>query len=83
MLFCLFVVFVFVVVVFVIHFHIHFLQKWSPSFIVYGDMGRSGGAQSLPALTKEVASGEHVAILHVGDFAYDLDSAGGVVCSLY
>ena len=47
--------------------------------IVYGDMGRTGGEPSLPALIQEVASGSYDAILHVGDFAYDLDSDGGVV----
>ena len=46
---------------------------------MYGDMGRHGGAQSLPALISEVASESYTAILHVGDFAYDLDSDGGVV----
>ncbi|KAL5467051.1 hypothetical protein EMCRGX_G031218 [Ephydatia muelleri] len=53
-------------------------QIWSLSFIVYGDMGRTGGEPSLPALIQEVASGGYDAILHVGDFAYDLDSDGGV-----
>ena len=42
-------------------------------------MGRHGGAESLPALIEEVASRDYAAILHVGDFAYDLDSQGGVV----
>lgn len=42
-------------------------------------MGRTGGEPSLPALIQEVASGGYDAILHVGDFAYDLDSDGGVV----
>ena len=42
-------------------------------------MGRTGGEPSLPALIQEVASGDYDAILHVGDFAYDLDSDGGVV----
>ncbi|KAL5467041.1 hypothetical protein EMCRGX_G031208 [Ephydatia muelleri] len=53
-------------------------QDWGPSLIVYGDMGRTGGEPSLPALIQEVASGGYDAILHVGDFAYDLDSDGGV-----
>ena len=42
-------------------------------------MGRHGGAESLPALIEEVASRDYAAILHIGDFAYDLDSQGGVV----
>ena len=55
-------------------------QAWSPKVLVYGDMGREGGSESLPALYKEAASGDYAAILHVGDFAYDLDSDGGEVC---
>ena len=55
------------------------MQDWSPQFIVYGDMGRHGGAQSLPALITEVATGNYAGILHVGDFAYDFHSDGGVV----
>ena len=55
------------------------MKDWSPNLIVYGDMGRTGGEPSLPALIQEVASGSYDAILHVGDFAYDLDSDGGVV----
>ena len=54
-------------------------QNWSPELLVYGDMGRHGGAESLPALIEEVASSNYAAILHIGDFAYDLDSQGGVV----
>ena len=46
---------------------------------MYGDVGRHGGAQSLPALISEVVSESYTARLHVGDFAYDLDSDGGVV----
>ena len=40
---------------------------------VYGDMGRSN-AVSLPWLVEEAASGGIDAVLHVGDFAYDLFS---------
>lgn len=57
------------------------------SVIVYGDMGRYGGAQTLRALKKEIAgngptsktSSVTDAIIHVGDFAYDLHSYGGLV----
>lgn len=56
---------------------------WSPKMLVYGDMGKEGGSQSLPSLYKEAASGEYNAILHVGDFAYDLDSDGGEVYTSY
>lgn len=53
-------------------------QSWPAQFIVYGDMGRHGGAQSLPALILEAATGSYAAFLHVGDFAYDFDSSGGI-----
>lgn len=50
-----------------------------PQLLVFGDMGRHGGAPSLKALTKETESGLNTAALHVGDFAYDLFSDGGQV----
>uniref|UniRef100_A0A8D9EJ63 Purple acid phosphatase n=1 Tax=Cacopsylla melanoneura TaxID=428564 RepID=A0A8D9EJ63_9HEMI len=47
----------------------------SPSYVaklaVYGDMGNVN-AQSLPRLQKETQDHEYDAILHVGDFAYDM-----------
>ena len=42
-------------------------------------MGRYGGAFILPHLRLEVESPENAAIIHVGDFAYDLNSDGGKV----
>lgn len=45
-------------------------------------MGKHGGAESLGALTSEIEAGDTHAILHVGDFAYDFDSDGGVVSSV-
>ena len=42
-------------------------------------MGKHGGSESLGALVSEVEAGDTHAILHVGDFAYDFDSDGGVV----
>ena len=42
-------------------------------------MGRHGGAPSLKALNKDSHSGLYTAVLHVGDFGYDLFSDGGVV----
>ena len=51
--------------------------------LVYGDMGKEGGSPSLPLLYKEAASGEYTAVLHVGDFAYDLDSDGGEVGAFF
>jgi hypothetical protein len=51
---------------------------WSPRLIVYGDMGRHGGEPTLQSLIKQVQSGYPQAIIHAGDFAYDLESNGGV-----
>ena len=59
------------------------LQNWVPRLLVYGDMGKHGGAESLGALVSEVEAGDTHAILHVGDFAYDFDSDGGVVRLVY
>lgn len=47
-------------------------SKWSPRFALYGDLGNKN-AQSLPRLQLEAMSGMYDAILHVGDFAYDLN----------
>ena len=55
------------------------IQNWIPWLLVYGDMGKHGGAESLGALVSEVEAGDTHAILHIGDFAYDFDSDGGVV----
>jgi len=53
-------------------------NNWIPKFLVYGDMGRHGGAQALPSLVNSVKSGYPTGIIHVGDFAYDLSTDGGV-----
>lgn len=53
-------------------------EEWSPQFLVYGDMGRIGGAPSLKRLIMEARSGRNTAALHVGDFAYDLQTDGGL-----
>ena len=42
-------------------------------------MGRVGGAPSLQRLISEARSGHNTAVLHVGDFAYDLNTQGGLV----
>ncbi|CAG7837424.1 unnamed protein product [Allacma fusca] len=52
--------------------------NWSPKFAVYGDMGNEN-AQSLPRLQREVEMGSYDAILHVGDFAYDMNSDNGLI----
>ncbi|XP_031557854.1 acid phosphatase type 7-like isoform X2 [Actinia tenebrosa] len=46
-------------------------NQWSPSLAVYGDLG-VGNAQSLSKLQTEVQNGDYDAVLHVGDFAYDM-----------
>lgn len=45
--------------------------QWSPQLAVYGDMGNEN-PQSLPRLQEETQRGLYDAILHVGDFAYDM-----------
>ena len=47
--------------------------SWAPWIGVYGDMGSVNG-QSIPRLQQEVARKTLDVILHVGDFAYDLDT---------
>lgn len=47
--------------------------NWSPRLAVLGDMG-SVNAKSLPMLTQSVRNSMYDAIIHVGDFAYDLDT---------
>uniref|UniRef100_A0A8D0H3S7 Purple acid phosphatase n=1 Tax=Sphenodon punctatus TaxID=8508 RepID=A0A8D0H3S7_SPHPU len=44
---------------------------WSPRFAVYGDMGLIN-PQSLPRLQRDTQQGMYDAVLHVGDFAYDM-----------
>nr|AYV89047.1 Iron/zinc purple acid phosphatase-like protein [Tetranychus truncatus] len=46
---------------------------WSPTFAVFGDLGNDNG-KSIPKLQQDSQDGAFDAILHVGDFAYDLDS---------
>ncbi|XP_073830324.1 acid phosphatase type 7-like isoform X2 [Musca autumnalis] len=53
-------------------------HTWSPSLVIYGDMGNEN-AQSLPRLQEEIQMGNVDAVLHVGDFAYDMHSADGKV----
>merc|ERR1711988_423541 len=44
---------------------------WSPRFALYGDLG-VGNAKSLSYLQQEGQSSMIDAILHIGDFAYDM-----------
>ncbi|XP_068249786.1 acid phosphatase type 7-like [Palaemon carinicauda] len=46
--------------------------EWSVRVAMFGDMG-SLNAQSLPRLQEEVSQNMYDAIIHVGDFAYDMD----------
>lgn len=48
-------------------------SNWSPRFAVYGDLGNIN-AQSMPRLQEEIQRGVYDAVLHVGDFAYDMDT---------
>jgi hypothetical protein len=47
--------------------------NWSPRLAVYGDMGNKN-ARSLPYLQIEAGNGNFDMILHVGDFAYNMDT---------
>ena len=58
------------------------LEKWSPSFAVYGDMGNKN-AVSLPALQRDTQSGMYDMILHVGDFAYDMNNVSKHLASVW
>uniref|UniRef100_A0A1L8EFG2 Purple acid phosphatase n=1 Tax=Haematobia irritans TaxID=7368 RepID=A0A1L8EFG2_HAEIR len=48
-------------------------HDWSPSLAIYGDMGNEN-AQSLARLQQDTQKGMYDAIIHVGDFAYDMDT---------
>ncbi|XP_065920906.1 acid phosphatase type 7-like isoform X2 [Dysidea avara] len=52
--------------------------NWSPRLAIYGDMG-SANAHALPSLKALTNAGQFDAILHIGDFAYDLASADGSI----
>ncbi|KAB0800087.1 hypothetical protein PPYR_07967 [Photinus pyralis] len=53
-------------------------DDWQPSLAIFGDMGNEN-AQSLARLQEETQRGMYDTILHVGDFAYDMDSENGEV----
>ncbi|KAK9394242.1 acid phosphatase type 7 [Crotalus adamanteus] len=53
-------------------------SSWSPRFALFGDMGLEN-PQSLPRLQREVQQGWYDAVLHIGDFAYDLHSDNATV----
>lgn len=51
-------------------------EEWSPQLAIFGDMGNEN-AQTLPRLQQETQRGLYDAILHIGDFAYDMDMEEG------
>lgn len=51
---------------------------WKPQLAIFGDMGNEN-AQSLVRLQQESQRGFYDAILHVGDFAYDMDTVSTFV----
>ncbi|XP_033754057.1 acid phosphatase type 7-like isoform X2 [Pecten maximus] len=52
-------------------------QAWEPEFLVYGDLGVE--SDSVPYLNTEVLGGNYTAVLHVGDFGYNLMDQDGQV----
>lgn len=57
-------------------------ENWSPEFAIFGDMGNEN-AQSLARLQEEAQRRRYDAIIHVGDFAYDMDSHNSYVGDEY
>ncbi|RZC32767.1 iron/zinc purple acid phosphatase-like protein, partial [Asbolus verrucosus] len=53
-------------------------ERWQPRLVIFGDMGNEN-AQSLARLQEETQRGMYDAALHVGDFAYDMDSENAQV----
>ncbi|KAF5294079.1 hypothetical protein FQA39_LY13553 [Lamprigera yunnana] len=54
------------------------VERWQPSLVIFGDLGLYN-AQSLSRLQKDTHNGMYDALLHVGDFAYDMDTNDGEV----
>jgi acid phosphatase type 7 len=48
-------------------------SDWSPKIALFGDMGNEN-IESLPRLQQETQRGLYDAIIHVGDFAYDMNT---------
>lgn len=57
-------------------------SDWGPRFAIFGDMGNVN-AKSVGRLTEETQAGHFDAVLHVGDFAYDMDSDNARVGDAY
>jgi hypothetical protein len=53
---------------------------WLPTLAIYGDMGvTANGQATMPWLLEDALSGNLDVVVHIGDMAYNLDSAGGLV----
>ncbi|KAL5022477.1 hypothetical protein ScPMuIL_001632 [Solemya velum] len=48
-------------------------NNWSPRLVMFGDLGNSN-AQSLPRVQEDTQRGMYDALLHIGDFAYDMNT---------
>lgn len=53
-------------------------NDWQPRIALFGDMGNEN-IESLPRLQEETQRGMYDAIIHVGDFAYDMNTDNGLV----
>ena len=53
-------------------------SEWSASVVVYGDMG-AGNAISIPILVRDVHSDMYHAVIHAGDFAYNMNDVSTVL----
>lgn len=53
-------------------------DNWAPQIVVFGDMGNEN-AQSLRRLQEETQRGLYDAAIHVGDFAYDMNTRNALV----
>lgn len=51
--------------------------NWSPHFLVFGDLGVH--TESIPTLVDEALKGQYTALIHAGDFAYNLKDNNGLV----
>lgn len=53
-------------------------SDWAPSLAIFGDMGNEN-AQSMARLQEDTQRHMYDAIIHVGDFAYDMNSDNALV----
>lgn len=56
----------------------HNSVEWSPHIVIFGDMGNEN-AQSLSRLQEETHRGLYDAAIHIGDFAYDMNTENAKV----